>query len=201
MFDRVRDGFAWPLPGPRIGRCWRRFRWHNNVAGSNRFWLVPLSTFGVWRTSHTSLWMGCELSILISRDLRRLPTPVAPPNFVARVMAARQALDARPWHARAWVTWPLEWRVASGAALASVVVLMALATPFVYSMVSEFALRGVTEYAPSLRAGFVMVDAIWQSIVRPVAVLLLPVVLLMWAACAVCGVALTRIASGEVSGS
>jgi hypothetical protein len=142
-----------------------------------------------------------ELDRHVHRDLRRLPPPAAPPDFTRRVMAARQRLDTRPWYAKAWVTWPLEWQVLSAASLASLVVLLGMASPLVVAMLRDFLLNAVTEHAPSLRAAFVMVDAIWQVIVRPLVLLLLPVVLLMWAACTACGVALTRIASGEVSRS
>jgi hypothetical protein len=142
-----------------------------------------------------------ELDRHVHRDLRRLKPPVAPADFTARVMAARQKFDARPWHARAWVTWPLEWKVASGAALVSFVVLLGMVSPLAVSAVGAYLLGVVTEHAPSLRAGFVTVDAIWQVVVRPLVLFLLPVVLLMWAACTACGVALTRIASGEVSRS
>jgi hypothetical protein len=142
-----------------------------------------------------------ELDRHVHHDLRRLPTPAAPPDFTARVMEARQRLDRRPWHAKAWITWPFEWRVVSAAALASIVVLLGAASPWVMSQASEFLLRMVTEHAPSLRAGFLVMDAMWQVVVRPLVLLFLPVVLLMWAACTACGVALTRIASGEVSRS
>jgi hypothetical protein len=142
-----------------------------------------------------------ELDRHVHRDLRRLPPPAAPADFKARVLAARARFDARPWYRKAWVVWPLEWQLASGAALASLVVLLGAASPWAYAFVSDLAVRLVTEHAPSLRAAFVAVETVWESIVRPVALLFLPVVLLMWAALAACGVALTRIASGEVSRS
>src|SRR5689334_7999577 len=132
-----------------------------------------------------------ELDRHVHRDLRRLPSPVAPADFTARVMAARHRLDTRPWYSKAWVTWPFEWKVASGAALVSFVVLLGMASPLVVNVVGAYLLGVVTEQAPSLRAAFVTVDAIWQVVVRPLVLLLLPVVLLMWAGCTACGVALT----------
>lgn len=142
-----------------------------------------------------------ELDRHVHRDLRRLPPPPAPRDFTARVLAARARLDARPWYARGWSAWPVQWQVASGAALAVSVTLLGLLMPWAYEGIRDLAVRVVTEQAPGLRAGVVTAETVWQALVRPAALALLPLVLLMSAACTACGVALTRIASGEVSRS
>src|SRR4029450_4834111 len=47
------------------------------------------------------------------RELRRLPSPVAPHTLLPRVLAAVDAWARRPWYTRAWFTWPAGGQVAS----------------------------------------------------------------------------------------
>jgi hypothetical protein len=142
-----------------------------------------------------------ELDRHVHRDLRRLPTPSAPPALVLRVMAARARAMNRPWYARAWVTWPVGWRAASVAALLALVVGLGMSMPIGYAWGVQFGRSVVVEYAPSVRSNVLAALAVWRAIVQPALIVVAPVFLLMWAACAAFGVALTRIASGEVSRS
>ena len=104
-----------------------------------------------------------ELDRHVHRDLRRLPPPPAPRDFTARVLAARARLDARPWYARGWSAWPVQWQVASGAALAVSVTLLGLLMPWAYEGIRDLAVRVVTEQAPGLRAGVVTAETVWLA--------------------------------------
>lgn len=147
-----------------------------------------------------------ELDRHVHRDLRRLPSPQAPDTLLPRVLAARAKLDARPWYARAWVSWPLAWRVASSASAALMLAAVSL-TASVYAAdvggwfaeLSATAWRGIGHQVPAIRAGAITVGALWGGLVQPIAGYLAALALVMWAACAAFGVALTRIAGGEVS--
>lgn len=149
-----------------------------------------------------------ELDRHVHRDLRRLPEPKAPATLLPRILAARARLDARPWYRRAWVSWPLGWRVASTVASAAMIAALSLATAAFYPELAAWmtaagngaALR-VGRLAPGLRETVITLDAIWQALIRPLGWYLVVPLFMMWAACAAFGVALTRIASGEVSRS
>ena len=62
-----------------------------------------------------------RLEELISRRLRALPDPQAPPTLWPRVRVAVERRLAQPWYRRAWRDWPIAQRAAS-----SVLVLAAL---------------------------------------------------------------------------
>jgi hypothetical protein len=58
-----------------------------------------------------------QLELAISRELKALPELTAPASVANRVMAAIELRLNVPWYRRAWVTWPVTWRMASLAAM------------------------------------------------------------------------------------
>lgn len=56
-----------------------------------------------------------RLEELISRRLRALPDPEAPPTLWPRVRVAVERRLAQPWYRRAWREWPAAQRAASSA--------------------------------------------------------------------------------------
>src|SRR5262245_29896813 len=62
-----------------------------------------------------------DLERTVHRELRRLPSPVAPATLLPRVLAAVQQWSQRPWYERAWFTWPIGWQVISVAAFVGLI--------------------------------------------------------------------------------
>lgn len=149
-----------------------------------------------------------ELERRIDRDLRRLSAPTAPATFLPRVLLAARLLAARPWYQRAWLTWPGAWQAASAAALLSVIVGFGFLLPTLEGEVMTAVFRtagrvwqGVAERTAGLRVGLGTLDVLWRALVQPLAGYLLALLVIMWAACAAFGVALSRVAFGEATHS
>ena len=149
-----------------------------------------------------------ELERRIDRDLRRLPAPTAPATFLPRVLLAARLLASRPWYQRAWRTWPGAWQAVSAAALLSVLVGVGVLLPTLQGEVMGAILRtagglwqGVAERTAGLRVGLGTLDVLWRALVQPVVAYLLALLVIMWAACAAFGVALSRVAFGEATHS
>jgi hypothetical protein len=146
-----------------------------------------------------------ELDRHVHRDLRRLPAPKAPAALLPRILAARAKVDRRPWYRRSWSAWPLGWRVASAATSAAVGAAVSWAMAAFYPELAGWMAaaidRTAVRFAPGFREGFVTVEVVWRALVLPIGWFLIGPLVMMWAACAAVGVALTRIASGEVSRS
>ncbi len=145
-----------------------------------------------------------ELEQRVMRELRQLPRPVAPSTLVPRVMLAVRRAAARPWYARAWMTWPRAWQVASFAVLVLTVVTLGLAGPDADGAAGRAiervfgpATAWLTRATAGPRAWAGAMDVLWRALVQPVAGYLLALVLMMWTACVVFGVAVTRVAFGE----
>jgi hypothetical protein len=142
-----------------------------------------------------------DLERLADVRLRRLPQPRAPQTLLPRVMAAVRAA-ARPWYQRAWFTWPAAWQTLSVVALVSIVIGLGLWLPAldttVDARVNEVVAPVTTPVAEAVAGVQALATAahvFWRA-VQPAAGLLLVLVLVMCAACAVFGVALTRVALG-----
>jgi hypothetical protein len=58
-----------------------------------------------------------QLELAISRELKALPELTAPASVANRVLAAIELRLNVPWYRRAWVMWPVAWRMASLAAM------------------------------------------------------------------------------------
>jgi hypothetical protein len=58
-----------------------------------------------------------HLELAISRELKALPELTAPASVANRVLAAIELRLNVPWYRRAWVVWPVAWRMASLAAM------------------------------------------------------------------------------------
>lgn len=146
-----------------------------------------------------------ELERRVGEALRQLSEPKAPGTLLPRVMLAARARAARPWYSRAWMTWPVGWRVASVAAAAALVVAVGVFTPVLEGLVASTSaawLSRAAEWVMARTAGVrVAVETagvLWRAIVQPVSGYLVVALAVMWAACATFSVALSRVAFGEV---
>jgi hypothetical protein len=118
-----------------------------------------------------------DLEHYVHRELRRLPSPVAPHTLLPRVLAAVDAWARRPWYTRAWFTWPAGWQVASIVA----VVLVAIGTWMLPSA------------PPSLIVTTNAGRVLWRTMVEPFLIYAFGIVVIMCAACAVFGAALSYV--------
>ena len=140
-----------------------------------------------------------DLERLTDRALRRLPTPRAPRTLLPRVLAAVAAEASRPWYARAWLSWPMHWKVVSAAGALSVVVLATLAGPVLAPAMIEFAANTSVPASSSLAEVIRRLDAVLDAarivwnVVEPVAQVAAVLLLVMSAACVAFGTALDRV--------
>ena len=117
-----------------------------------------------------------ELESLIDRELRRLPQPRAPRTLLPRVMQAANAA-ARPWHARAWFTWPWPWRIGSLAGL----------------VLAAYGVWRLPPAPPAVVTAVSTTRLLWDALIQPLLPYLVTVMVLMGVACAVFGVALNYV--------
>ena len=75
----------------------------------------------------------------LTRELKRLPLPAAPPTLMSRVMLAVTALDRRPWYRRAWVTWPEPLQIGSALVVVVIAVTAWWFAPAVWDLRPEWA--------------------------------------------------------------
>ncbi len=140
--------------------------------------------------------------------LKELPGFPAPPTLLPRVMAAVQAWTLRPWYARAWLTWPLRWRLASGVALVASAAALAMGFPGVEADAQLWMKAMVVRSVPSwsdlggdpegmLRAA----RTVWRALVHPVLIYACALIAVMTATTATLTVALTRAMFGRASHS
>jgi uncharacterized membrane protein len=87
--------------------------------------------------------------------LRTLPTPRAPRTLLPRVMTATSQLRQRPWYARTWLSWPVGWQVASVAAFAMLIAVLAVLWP----------MAGNALVIPAL------VRVFWRALLQPLVVI------------------------------
>ena len=115
-----------------------------------------------------------DLERRVDRELRRLPSPLAPDTLLPRVLAAVDAWARRPWYARAWFTWPLGWQIASIAAVALIVYGVWMLPP-----------------APPVVTTTTSVGrVVWRTLIEPFLTYVAVLVVLMCLACAAFGAAL-----------
>ena len=146
-----------------------------------------------------------DLERLVDEELRRLPTPAAPPTLFPRVMAAVHAWTLRPWYARAWFTWPIGWQVASIGALAALLAGAFVALPIAQdrlpALVSVRASGLTTAAATAAQKADAVIAAariIWRAAAAPLVPYVFALVMLMCLACAAFGTALNRAALGRI---
>lgn len=149
-----------------------------------------------------------ELARLVDRELKRLASPRAPDTLLPRVMTAVQARPARTGAVGWWYRWPIPVRVLSAAASVAVLAGLLWFWPAMQAQLAA-ALAGTT----AARFGVVLdvfrqaaaistaLDALWRTVLQPLSSVVLPLVLLMWAACAAFGAALGRVALGGATQS
>jgi uncharacterized membrane protein YidH (DUF202 family) len=147
-----------------------------------------------------------DLQHLIDRELKRLPTPHAPATLLPRVLAATVAGRPAPWYARAWVTWPLAWQVASLAILVAAGVGFSMFGPEAWQAAADLA-RSAAGSAPgrlaalagALEGAVTLTRVCWQVLLEPVAVYLLVLAVSLSLACAAVWTVLERAALGGAS--
>jgi hypothetical protein len=145
-----------------------------------------------------------ELERFVSRHLRALPLPGAPPTLLPRVMAAARAWSSRPWYAREWLTWPLGWQLGSAALVLLTLAGGIVGVPLLQSMaggwMSSFASTievDLPRFAASVHALANAGGVMWRAIVQPLLPYAFAVVVLMSAACATVALALNRLMFGK----
>jgi hypothetical protein len=118
-----------------------------------------------------------DLERRVDRELRRLPSPLAPDTLLPRVLAAVDAWARRPWYARAWFTWPIGWQIASILAL----------------MLFAAGLWMLPPAPPSFVVTTSASRVLWRTMVEPFLAYAFVVVVLMCLACAAFGAALSYV--------
>ena len=118
-----------------------------------------------------------DLERRVERELRRLPSPVAPHTLLPRVLAAVDAWARRPWYTRAWFTWPAGWQAAS-------IVAVLLVAVGIWMLPSAPPSLVVTT-----NAGLVL----WRTLVEPFLAYAFAIVVIMCLACAAFGAALSYV--------
>jgi hypothetical protein len=142
-----------------------------------------------------------DLERRVDSRLRRLPQPRAPHTLLPRIIAAVRAA-ARPWYQREWLSWPAAWQTLSAVLLVSLVIGLGLWLPAVQTTVDARVNEVLAPVTTPVVDAVARVQALataarvfWRA-AQPAAGLLLVVVLIMCAACAVFGAALNRVAFG-----
>jgi hypothetical protein len=148
-----------------------------------------------------------ELARLIDRELKRLPAPSAPETLLPRVMAAVRRRPVGAGTPGVWSRWPLAVRALTAAASLAVLAGLWWVGPFVRPAIAA-ALEGTAvqfwwamDVWQRATAMSTAVDVLWRTLVQPIGWVLLPLVLLMWFACAAFGAALDRVALGGATQS
>lgn len=125
----------------------------------------------------------------LTRELRQLPLPAAPPSLLARVMESVAALDRRPWYRRAWVTWPEPLQIGSALAVLACAVAVWWYAPVLWEMVPDWT-GPVSALARAV-----------SSVLVPLVVYLGGLALLISLGCAVAWAAINRVALGGAHSS
>jgi hypothetical protein len=149
-----------------------------------------------------------ELARLVDRELKRLPAPKAPDTLLPRVMAAVRALPSAAPTSRWWLNWPVAAQGVSAAIAIALVVGLWRLWPAAQAQL--VALMSAVSWGPVGRLAAILRDAeslgtaievVWRVVMQPIGWVMLPVVLLMWIACAMFGAALSRVALGGATQS
>src|SRR5262245_4950155 len=144
-----------------------------------------------------------DLERLIDRALTTLPAPRAPRTLLPRVMTAVHATRSRT--SGGWFTWPLVWQVSSLATMALIILGAANFLPVAADTLAGFAsnLSGDTssQLGRVLRQAEGIVsasDTVWR-VAQPMVVVMLVLLSMMCAACAMLGAALRSVVLGGTS--
>jgi hypothetical protein len=144
-----------------------------------------------------------ELESFVDQRLKHLRPPRAPETLLPRVLQAARGWADRPWYARAWLTWPAGWRLASLAALAGLAAGIAWAAPRALSLLpsgaSAIAASSATviQLAEQVQLAMHAGRILWRALVEPVAPAVSVAVFLLCVVCAACGTMLNRVALGR----
>jgi hypothetical protein len=143
-----------------------------------------------------------DLERLVDGELKKLPPPRAPRTLLPRVLAAVDEVNRRPWYARAWLTWPLGWQVASAVLLlllvAGVTQLLPAARAAASTLTFVADVRGdVADTARDVEVARTAARVLWDTLLAPVVPYAFGLVLLMCTACAIFGAALNHLVFGK----
>jgi hypothetical protein len=147
-----------------------------------------------------------ELEVRVHGALRALPPPRAPETLLPRVMEAVRRRAVQPWYERAWLTWPLGWRAASGLALALVILGLAWWLPSLgAAAVHELSrLAGdwpaqISRTVAQIAAAAGAAELVLRAILVPTLGGLVALLALASMACAAAGAALGRVTTERMS--
>lgn len=120
----------------------------------------------------------------LTRELKRLPLPAAPPSLLVRVMQAVEERERRPWYQRAWVTWPEPLQI--GSALVTVIAAIAVwwYAPVLWDLRPDWA-----------RSAFAL-SRVLKAFVVPLAMYLGAIAILLSLGCAALWATINRVALG-----
>jgi hypothetical protein len=142
-----------------------------------------------------------DLQQLMDRELRHLPAPRAPETLLPRVLAVTVHRRPAPWYARAFVTWPRGWQVASVAVLVAIGLGLSMFAPVVQhatlsvaSRVSGSAPGRIAALAGAVGQAATLSRVLWQVLLEPAAYVLLVLAVSLSLACAAIWSALERVA-------
>ena len=141
-----------------------------------------------------------DLERLIDGELKRLPAPRAPRTLLPRVMAAITHRRPAPWYARPWLAWPRAWQVASVAALAAGVSMLAWPA-LAWSPFDGGVAGRISDLAESLHRVSVLARVSWNLVLEPVAFYLMVLAVTLSLGCAALWAVLERVALGGASES
>jgi hypothetical protein len=147
-----------------------------------------------------------ELDEQLDRELRELPGPRAPETLLPRVMLAVAEADAKPWYARAWMTWPREVQVASALLLALVVAGLWSIAPIGFQGIADVVSPAANDIWTRLAAVVRQTEQVatlgrvlWEVLLGPIAAHALVFTVLIAFFCALFWTAVTRLALGEAA--
>jgi hypothetical protein len=128
-----------------------------------------------------------DLDERLDQELRQLPQPRAPRSLLPRVLAATVDRQARP-SATGWLTWPLGWRIASLALLATLVAGV--------SLLPTTLPQGVGDAAETAGEVATVVRVMWDVMLQPLATYLFVLGVSLALACALAWAALEAALGG-----
>lgn len=147
--------------------------------------------------------MAVDLEAIVDRKLKQLPAPRAPHTLLPRVLHAVREWAERPWYARAWLTWPVGWQIASVLTLVLLMGSVLWIWPYAQAAASGAASRlaartgDLPHIAQRVEAATHAGRVLWRALVQPVATLVVVVLMLMCVVCVAFGTMLNRVAIGK----
>ena len=134
----------------------------------------------------------------LSRALARLPAPNAPATLLPGALRRFQVREQPPWYRREWREWPIVWRVLSAMSCAAVVVVALGLSPRTDQLADDALARSQavsSQVEPTVAA----LQILWRVVLEPLLPAAFGVILVMGAACAAIGLAISYLVLGRTS--